>query len=59
LSECGCDLYAIYYLVNGTGIGLKYQLNDFIEISAGYLANDASSPLQGAGLFNRLLAKVV
>lgn len=43
---------AIYYLVNGTGIGLKYELNDFIEISAGYLANDASSPLQGAGLFN-------
>ncbi|MEX0271021.1 iron uptake porin [Leptolyngbyaceae cyanobacterium UHCC 1019] len=43
---------AIYYLVNGTGIGLKYELNDFIEISAGYLANDASSPLAGAGLFN-------
>jgi len=43
---------AIYYLVNGTGIGLKYELNDFIEISAGYLANDASSPFQGAGLFN-------
>ncbi|PZV08095.1 MAG: hypothetical protein DCF22_20830 [Leptolyngbya sp.] len=43
---------AIYYLVNGTGIGLRYQLNDFIEISAGYLANDASSPLQGAGLFD-------
>lgn len=43
---------AIYYLVNGTGIGLRYQFNDFIEISAGYLANDASSPLAGAGLFN-------
>jgi hypothetical protein len=43
---------SIYYLVNGTGIGLKYELNDFVEISAGYLANDASSPLQGAGLFN-------
>ncbi len=43
---------AIYYLVNGTGIGLKYALNDFIEISAGYLANDASSPSRGAGLFD-------
>ncbi|MBM0743523.1 iron uptake porin [Phormidium sp. CLA17] len=42
----------IYYLLNGTGIGLQYQLNDFIEISAGYLANDASSPSQGGGLFN-------
>ncbi len=43
---------AIYYLVNGTGIGLRYQLNDFIEISAGYLANDASSPSRSAGLFD-------
>ena len=43
---------AIYYLVNGTGIGLKYELNDFIEISAGYLANDASSPSRGVGLFD-------
>ena len=43
---------AIYYLVNGTGIGLRYELNDFIEISAGYLANDASSPSRGGGLFD-------
>ncbi len=43
---------AIYYLVNGTGIGLRYQFNDFIEISAGYLANDASSPSRGGGLFD-------
>jgi hypothetical protein len=43
---------SIYYLLNGTGLGLKYALNDQFEISAGYLANDAANPDAGGGLFN-------
>ncbi|OUL32502.1 hypothetical protein BV378_00135, partial [Nostoc sp. RF31YmG] len=42
----------IYYLVNGTGIGIKHEFNDQLEISLGYLANDAASPQLGSGLFN-------
>ncbi len=43
---------SIYYLLNGTGLGLRYALSDQFEISAGYLANDAANPESGAGLFN-------
>ncbi len=42
----------IYYLLNGTGLGFRYALSDKLEISAGYLANDAANPNQGGGLFN-------
>lgn len=42
----------IYYLLNGTGLGLRYVLSDQFEISAGYLATDAANPNQGGGLFN-------
>ncbi|EKQ71200.1 'Carbohydrate-selective porin, OprB family',S-layer domain containing protein [Leptolyngbyaceae cyanobacterium JSC-12] len=42
----------IHYLLEGTGLGLRYEFNDFLEISGGYLAADASSPLRGRGLFN-------
>lgn len=42
----------IYYLLNGTGLGLRYVLSDQFEISAGYLANDAANPNAGGGLFN-------
>ncbi len=43
---------SIYYLLNGTGLGLRYVLSDQFEISAGYLANDAANPEPGGGLFN-------
>ncbi|MEH1997951.1 MAG: iron uptake porin [Nostoc sp.] len=42
----------IYYLVNGTGIGIKHEFSDNLELSLGYLANDAASPQLGSGLFN-------
>ncbi|MBN3905148.1 MAG: iron uptake porin [Nostoc sp. NMS1] len=42
----------IYYLVNGTGIGIKHEFSDKLELSLGYLANDAASPQLGSGLFN-------
>ncbi|QIR37283.1 iron uptake porin [Tolypothrix sp. PCC 7910] len=42
----------IYYLVNGTGIGIKHEFNDRLEISLGYLSNSAASPEAGSGLFN-------
>ena len=43
---------AVYYLLQGTGLGLRYALNDWLEIHAGYLTNDAGNPAQGSGLFN-------
>lgn len=43
---------SIYYLLNGTGIGIRHEFNDNLELSVGYLANDAASPLSGSGLFN-------
>ncbi|MBN3925463.1 iron uptake porin [Nostoc sp. NMS4] len=42
----------IYYLVNGTGIGIKHEFSDKVELSLGYLANDAANPQLGSGLFN-------
>jgi BMFP domain-containing protein YqiC len=43
---------AIYYLLNGAGLGLKHQFSDNLELSLGYLANDAANPGAGGGLFN-------
>ncbi|MDY6940273.1 MAG: iron uptake porin [Cyanobacteriota bacterium] len=42
----------IYYLTEQAGLGLYYELNDKIALSAGYLAADAGNPEDGAGLFN-------
>ncbi len=46
----------IYYLMGGTGIGIKHNFSDKLEVSAGYLAgsstNSAASPTAGSGLFN-------
>ncbi len=38
----------------GTGLALKYQLNDRIRVNLGYLADDGDSPdpAEGRGLFN-------
>ena len=43
---------AIYYLLNGTGVGLKHEFSDQLELSLGYLANDPANPREGGGLFN-------
>lgn len=44
----------IYYLSEGTGIGIRHKFTDGIELSLGYRADSgtASSPLPGEGLFN-------
>ena len=42
----------IYYLANGTGLGIQHQLSKNLELSLGYLANDAANPQNGSGLFN-------
>ncbi|WP_392533775.1 iron uptake porin [Nostoc sp. C117] len=43
----------IYYLVNGTGIGIKHEFSDRLELSLGYLAtSDTGNPQPGFGLFN-------
>ena len=44
--------HPIYYLIEDTGLGLRYYLGDAIEVSLGYMATDADSPLEGQGLFN-------
>ncbi len=42
----------IYYLTAGTGIALRHQFGDKLELSLGYLAGSAQSPTRGNGLFN-------
>lgn len=42
----------IYYLVEGSGIGIRQQLGKTFELSLGYLAGDAGNPASGGGLFN-------
>jgi hypothetical protein len=46
--------HAIYYLADGTGIGLRHEFSDSVELSLGYRANSetANIPLDGNGLFN-------
>ncbi|MBU7584326.1 MAG: iron uptake porin [Nostoc sp. TH1S01] len=42
----------IYYPVAGTGLGLRHQFNDKLELTLGYLARSANNPTSGNGLFN-------
>ncbi len=42
----------IYYLVEGTGIGLRHQFSNSLELSLGYFADDANNPGRSSGLFN-------
>jgi Carbohydrate-selective porin, OprB family/S-layer homology domain len=42
----------IYYLMGGTGIGVKHAFGEKLEVSAGYLAGNAADPTAGNGLFN-------
>jgi hypothetical protein len=43
---------SIYYLLGGTGIAIRHQFNDALELSAGYLASSPFDPSAGNGLFN-------
>jgi len=42
----------LYYLVEGSGIGIRQQLGNTLELSLGYLTSDAGNPGDGGGLFN-------
>lgn len=42
----------IYYLIGGSGIALKHQFGEKVELSLGYLASNAANPTRGNGLFN-------
>ncbi|WP_019508823.1 iron uptake porin [Pleurocapsa sp. PCC 7319] len=42
----------IYNQVVGAGVGIRSELSDSFELSAGYLAPDAQNPRNGNGLFN-------
>ena len=42
----------IYYLTAGTGIAVRHQFGEKLELSLGYLAGNAQNPTRGNGLFN-------
>ena len=42
----------IYNQVTGSGIGIRSELSDSFEVSAGYLAPNAADPSESNGLFN-------
>ncbi|WP_319420949.1 iron uptake porin [Pleurocapsa sp. FMAR1] len=42
----------IYYPPAQSGLGITHDFGDKLELSAGYLAGDASNPTNGNGLFN-------
>ena len=42
----------IYYLTAGTGIAVRHQFGEKLELSLGYLAGNAANPTRGNGLFN-------
>lgn len=41
----------IYGLVAGTGLGLRHEFSDSLELSLAYLASDAANPGEDTGLF--------
>ena len=42
----------IYFPPGETGLGIIHSVGDKLEVSAGYLAGEASDPTDGSGLFN-------
>ena len=42
----------VYYLLGGTGIALRHEFGEKLELSLGYLAGNPADPTQGNGLFN-------
>jgi len=43
---------SIYYLVNGSGLGIRQNLGDRLVLGLGYLATTGNNPSPGRGLFN-------
>ncbi|MDY6786110.1 MAG: iron uptake porin [Cyanobacteriota bacterium] len=43
---------SVYAIPEGAGIGIQHTFSDFLELSGGYLASDASNSGPGSGLFN-------
>jgi hypothetical protein len=41
----------IYYLISGSGIALRHQFGEKLELSLGYMAGNPASPTLGNGLF--------
>ena len=42
----------VYYLLGGTGIALRHQFGEKLELSLGYLTGNPADPTPGNGLFN-------
>jgi hypothetical protein len=42
----------IYYLLGGTGLALRHEFGEKLELSLGYLAGNPADPTRGNGLFN-------
>ncbi|EGK89241.1 porin [Microcoleus vaginatus PCC 9802] len=42
----------IYYLIGGSGIAMRHQFGEKLELSLGYMAGNAADPTRGNGLFN-------
>lgn len=43
---------SIYFPPEGAGLGIRHQVSEIVEVSAGYLAAEANDPSAGAGLFD-------
>ncbi|MEG4057847.1 MULTISPECIES: iron uptake porin [unclassified Microcoleus] len=42
----------IYYLIGGSGIAMRHQFGEKLELSLGYMTGNAADPTRGNGLFN-------
>ena len=42
----------IYYLIGGSGLALRHQFGEKLELSLGYMAGNPANPTSGNGLFN-------
>jgi hypothetical protein len=43
---------SIYYFLGGSGLGIKHQFSDRLELSLGYLATNAANPAASNGIFD-------
>ncbi len=42
---------SIFYLVSGTGFGVRHEVSDRFEVNAGFMSRNAADPTPNAGLF--------
>lgn len=52
LSRFGSRNSVYYFVPAGTGVGVRHQFSDQVELSFGYLSNTASTPSQRNGIFS-------